>query len=289
MSDHDPLSNPLSFPDNTPSIASSNTPPASSRSVLKDRLFIGNLHPSVTEYNLLQMFAKYGKVTKLDFLFHKSGELKGKPRGYAFIEYPSQADAQKALTSANGMILRGRNLVVTHANQAPSDADGGMFRPRKTMMETGRPTTLSLLKSHPGSKHKDGTSNKIAMMEAKLRELQASKPKGDGEPGTSTLPRSTLPSHPSLPMKPLPTLPGASSSAPIQRSNTLPMPALSSSSSEPPAKKMKLAFVPPPADVANRKSGGKGLLGVKIMKKRASPLASTPKSDAGESPAVNTI
>lgn len=38
-------------------------------------------------YSLLQIFSKFGKVTKLDFLFHKSGALKGKPRGYAFIEY----------------------------------------------------------------------------------------------------------------------------------------------------------------------------------------------------------
>jgi RNA recognition motif. (a.k.a. RRM, RBD, or RNP domain) len=33
------------------------------------------------------VFSKFGKVTKLDFLFHKTGLLKGKPRGYAFVEY----------------------------------------------------------------------------------------------------------------------------------------------------------------------------------------------------------
>jgi hypothetical protein len=38
-------------------------------------------------YTLLQVFSKFGKVTKLDYLFHKTGLLKGKPRGYAFIEY----------------------------------------------------------------------------------------------------------------------------------------------------------------------------------------------------------
>ncbi|KAF8908071.1 hypothetical protein CPB84DRAFT_1674389 [Gymnopilus junonius] len=58
-----------------------------SRQLLKDRLYIGNLHPTVDEYTLLQVFSKFGKVTKLDYLFHKTGLLKGKPRGYAFIEY----------------------------------------------------------------------------------------------------------------------------------------------------------------------------------------------------------
>lgn len=36
---------------------------------------------------MLQVFSKFGKVTKLDFLFHKTGPSKGKPRGYAFVEY----------------------------------------------------------------------------------------------------------------------------------------------------------------------------------------------------------
>jgi RNA recognition motif-containing protein len=76
------------------------------RLLLKDRLYVGNLHPTVDEYvcqvlrfinltasryALLQVFSKFGKITKLDFLFHKTGALKGKPRGYAFIEYGEQA------------------------------------------------------------------------------------------------------------------------------------------------------------------------------------------------------
>ncbi|KAE9397286.1 RNA-binding domain-containing protein [Gymnopus androsaceus JB14] len=252
------MSNLLSYPTNeSASSSSSNDTPisvpstssSSSRQPLKDRLFIGNLHPSVDEYTLLQIFTKFGKVTKLDFLFHKSGALKGKPRGYAFLEYGSHNEAEKALMSANGKLLLGRKLVVTYAHHAPTDADG-VIRPRKTMMETGRPTTLSMLKSSTGWKHKDGTSDKIAIMEAKLRELEASKPKANPEPGTSTLPTSSLPTHPSLPPKPPPAVPAASGSrptAPKPHSNG-PSLSLSRSSSghssfpnsEPPTKKLKL-------------------------------------------------
>lgn len=85
-----------------------NTTDNQPRQILRDRLYVGNLHPSVDEsvpfatrtskanwkrpqflirYTLLQVFSKFGKVTKLDFLFHKTGLLKGKPRGYAFVEY----------------------------------------------------------------------------------------------------------------------------------------------------------------------------------------------------------
>jgi hypothetical protein len=41
-------------------------------------------------YSLIQIFSKFGKVSKLDFLFHKTGPLKGKPRGYAFVQYANQ-------------------------------------------------------------------------------------------------------------------------------------------------------------------------------------------------------
>ena len=41
-------------------------------------------------YALIQIFSKFGKVAKLDFLFHKSGPLRGKPRGFAFVEFTSK-------------------------------------------------------------------------------------------------------------------------------------------------------------------------------------------------------
>ena len=55
-----------------------------------DRLYVGNLHPSVEEITLLQVFQKYGQITKLDFMFHKTGVSKGKPRGFAFIQFAEQ-------------------------------------------------------------------------------------------------------------------------------------------------------------------------------------------------------
>ncbi|PFH51646.1 hypothetical protein AMATHDRAFT_133115, partial [Amanita thiersii Skay4041] len=143
----------------------------------KDRLYVGNLHPSVDEYTLLQIFSKFGKITKLDFLFHKTGPLKGKPRGYAFIEYRNQDDALKALTKAHDKLVRGRKLVVTYAHQAPLDQaysgnTSGVMRHKKGIAESGRPTTLSLIKSGVNDRHHARTEDKIAMMEAKLRQLE---------------------------------------------------------------------------------------------------------------------
>ncbi|KAF5339603.1 hypothetical protein D9611_011436 [Ephemerocybe angulata] len=237
-----------------------------------DRLYIGNLHPTVDEYAVLRAFSKFGKVTKLDFLFHKSGPLKGKPRGYAFIEYsrdevsiihPSQPgppfssssllmvlpplcshermilkpldvpivitsadyilylnsaghvknEAKKALTMAHDKLLRGRKIVVTYAQQAPLDQYGNTTgfsgsKYRKGSAEMNRPTAISLIKTGLNHRQEPKTSTKIAMMEAKLRDLEREK-EAESKPSTSTLPH-----HHSLPMKPAGPLPGADSAPP---------------------------------------------------------------------------
>lgn len=48
---------------------------------------------------------------------------------------------------AHDKLLRGRKTVVTYAHHAPLDSTAG--KSRRAMMEIGRPTTLSLLKSGP--------------------------------------------------------------------------------------------------------------------------------------------
>ncbi|KIM54702.1 hypothetical protein SCLCIDRAFT_76151, partial [Scleroderma citrinum Foug A] len=136
-----------------------------------DRLYVGNLGTVVNEYALYQVFSKFGKVSKIDFLFHKSGPSKGKPRGYAFVEFANEADASKALENTNGKPLRGRKLVVTFAHQAPlvNAAYGG-----RTKGADYHPTNLSLVKSTGVGRSEAKTSSKIAMMEAKLRQMQSS-------------------------------------------------------------------------------------------------------------------
>ncbi|KAK7062580.1 hypothetical protein VNI00_000068 [Paramarasmius palmivorus] len=263
MNDPDTL---ISYPslDDSQSVQASSSS-SQPRQVLQDRIYVGNLHPTVDEYTVLQLFSKYGKITKLDFLFHKNGPLKGKPRGYCFVEYASHDEALKAL-SAHEKLLRGRKLVVTHAHQAPLDSGGAQHRPRKNMMESGRPTTLSLLKSGTTNKHHDRTSNKIAMMEAKLRQLEASK-------DIATSSASTLPSHPSLPPKPLPG-DHNSSRAPHKPASGPPPTLASLASATPTGSKVTsgLRLVPSTSTLETKPKGiapktkSTGLLGVKIVK-----------------------
>ncbi|KAJ3510491.1 hypothetical protein NMY22_g15970 [Coprinellus aureogranulatus] len=202
-----PVESHLSYPKpSVPLVPERQGPVEQPKRLLTDRLYIGNLHPTVDEYTLLRVFNKFGKVTKLDFLFHKAGPMKGKPRGYAFIEYGSDDEARKALVMAHDKLLRGRRITVTHAQQAPLDQYGNYTGPsghRKGALDNSRPTAISLLKSGGHSRQEAGTSQKIAMMEAKLRQLEAEKALAANPP------RPTLPFNPSLPLKPATPLPSA--------------------------------------------------------------------------------
>ncbi|CCM01052.1 uncharacterized protein FIBRA_03100 [Fibroporia radiculosa] len=295
-----PASSHLSYPTFTASPAAS--PPRSDqpRPILQERLYVGNLHPTVDEYTLLQVFTKFGKVSKLDFLFHKSGPMRGKPRGYAFVEFsdpdvswfhpPAPAvahpgflcmtpttmrppniapssdpgmDAKRALVTVNDKLLRGRKLVVTHAHQAPLDsgsAYGSGARYKRSVTEAGKPTTLSMLKSASAGRS-DATEAKIAKMEAKLRQMEQS---------SSGIPATRL--HPSLPAKPPPTtlLPSherpSSSSASRQPRKNQPLPSLPLQQNTKSISSSALSppITPTPHSGATKKS----IAGVRIVKKK---------------------
>lgn len=73
-----------------------------------DRLYVGNLSSTIDEYTLLQVFSKYGKITRLDVMYHKTGPQKGKPRGYAFIEYSNK---DVSCGSHTGLQLTGNRML----------------------------------------------------------------------------------------------------------------------------------------------------------------------------------
>ncbi|KAH9822166.1 hypothetical protein DFH28DRAFT_1018656 [Melampsora americana] len=157
------------------------------------RLYVGNLAPAVDEFALVALFSKFGKISKLDFLFHKSGILRGKPRGYAFIEMSRKDEALKAMIELNNKPLRGKRILVTPANESqyPEQQVTTSSKPnyhnknqsvhdgrhsgqhgRGSTFDPTRPTTLSLLKSQQQPK---GVNNKIAALEAKLASMQQTK------------------------------------------------------------------------------------------------------------------
>ncbi|CAH1760232.1 10351_t:CDS:2 [Entrophospora sp. SA101] len=109
------------------------------------RLYIGNLDPSIDEYALVKLFEPFGKITNLDFLFHKNGPKRGLPRGYCFLEYSKKEEALKAMTEMHSKLIKNRSIIVTFAYAAPEsyyDSKTG------TMKKRSNATTISLIKAH---------------------------------------------------------------------------------------------------------------------------------------------
>lgn len=138
-------------------------PPDDPRPMEKDsicRLWIGNLDPNLTEYALVKILQQTGVTLKhFDFLYHKAGPEKGRPRGYCFITVASSEEAEKLLKRLNGMKVLCRRLIVklAHANDKSDEQ-------KKTVFSAPSVSDVS----------QDETSreSKIKAIEAKLRLME---------------------------------------------------------------------------------------------------------------------
>ncbi|XP_022061090.1 probable RNA-binding protein 18 isoform X2 [Acanthochromis polyacanthus] len=90
-----------------------------------NRLWIGNIDPKITEYHLVKLLEKFGKVKQFDFLFHKSGPLEGQPRGYCFVNFSTREEAERAIQCLNGKLALSKKLVVRWAHAQVSVLAGG--------------------------------------------------------------------------------------------------------------------------------------------------------------------
>lgn len=76
------------------------------------KLYVGNLSYSVTEDELRELFAQAGTVTSVAVIKDRDT---GQSKGFAFVEFGAQADAQKAISRFNGQKLGERTLTVNLA------------------------------------------------------------------------------------------------------------------------------------------------------------------------------
>ncbi len=86
------------------------------------RLYVGNLSFNTTEETLRQAFEQNGqKVVEVKIVTDRDT---GQPRGFAFVEMGSSADAQAVMAAWDGQMLDGRSLKVNEA-QERSGGGGG--------------------------------------------------------------------------------------------------------------------------------------------------------------------
>ena len=80
------------------------------------KLFIGNLPFSMTEEQLTALFGEYGQVESLNIVKDK---FNGRSKGFGFVEYTNEEEAQKAITALDGSEQAGRKIAVKEALPRP--------------------------------------------------------------------------------------------------------------------------------------------------------------------------
>src|SRR6185295_18262514 len=87
------------------------------------RVYVGNLSYHTDESSLRQACAAGGReVVSVSIV---TDRMTGQPRGFAFVEFASEKDAQGAITELHGKPLDGRTLAVNEAREREPRGGGG--------------------------------------------------------------------------------------------------------------------------------------------------------------------
>ena len=93
---------------------------------MNKKLYVGNLSFDAQEATLKELFEADGrKVTKVQIISDRDT---GRSRGFGFVEFENEADAQKAVEALNGRDFGGRPLTVNEAKEQTRNGGGGGSR-----------------------------------------------------------------------------------------------------------------------------------------------------------------
>ncbi len=87
------------------------------------KVFVGNLSWGTTDDSLRTAFEQFGEVIEAKVITERDT---GRSRGFGFVTFANDEDAQTAMDQMNGADLDGRPLRVNEANDRPRrDGAGG--------------------------------------------------------------------------------------------------------------------------------------------------------------------
>ena len=85
-------------------------------------IYVSNLSFAVQDEDLREFFTEYGEVSSVKVITDK---LTNRSRGFAFVEMPDDAAAQKAIQELDGGMVDGRAIKVTIAKPKEERGGGG--------------------------------------------------------------------------------------------------------------------------------------------------------------------
>ncbi len=89
------------------------------------KLYVGNLSFDTTDQDLEQAFSVHGEVASATVVRDRDTD---RSRGFGFVEFAQEADAQTAKGAMNGADLGGRALKVDEAKPQKERSSGGYDR-----------------------------------------------------------------------------------------------------------------------------------------------------------------
>ncbi len=85
---------------------------------MSKRIYVGNLPWSVGKTELEKGFSKFGDIEEATVI---SNKYTGRSRGFGFVTYKNDADAEKAISEMHEKDFEGRNILVKEARPMKSD------------------------------------------------------------------------------------------------------------------------------------------------------------------------
>ena len=79
---------------------------------MSKKLFVGNLSWGATEDQLRDLFAEHGEIEEAVIITDK---FSGRSKGFGFVTFVNDEDADKATEALNGKDFQGRDLTVNEA------------------------------------------------------------------------------------------------------------------------------------------------------------------------------
>ena len=90
-------------------------------------IYIGNLSYNTTEDSLKSLFAEFGDVENVKVI---KDRFSGRPKGFGFLEMPSNSEADQAIKALNGNNLDGNYIKVKLADSGGKKRKKRSFRRR---------------------------------------------------------------------------------------------------------------------------------------------------------------
>ena len=89
---------------------------------MESKLYVGNLSYNVSEDDLRELFSQAGEIKDVQIITDRDTR---RSKGFGFVEFNTQADAEKAIQMFNEHELDGRRLTVNIARPREDRGGGG--------------------------------------------------------------------------------------------------------------------------------------------------------------------